>query len=54
MNLENFEIPDIPLDIKNKLCEQCEVYDKIQDNLLEINQTIIQKDIFNEISHLKK
>jgi hypothetical protein len=54
MNLENFEIPDISLDIQNKICEQCEVYDKIQDNLVEINQTIIQKDIFNEISHVKK
>jgi hypothetical protein len=53
-NLENFEIQVYSDEIQEKIITQCESYDKICSNLLEMNNTIILKTIVSEINKLEK
>lgn len=53
-NLENFEIQVYSDEIQEKIITQCESYDKICSNLLEMNNTIILKTIVSEINKLER
>jgi type I restriction-modification system DNA methylase subunit len=52
-NLENFEIPNLPLNIQEQIIQQCSVYENICNNLQEINQTILSKNIIQQINKLE-
>ena len=53
-NLENFEIQNYPSDIQNQIILQSDLYDKICIDLIEMNSTIVSKNIVNEITKLEK
>ena len=53
-NLENFEIQNYPSDIQNQIILQSDLYDKICNDLIEMNSTIVSKNIVNEITKLEK
>ena len=53
-NLENFEIQIYTEDVQDKIVMQCDLYDRICNDLSEMKSTIIIKNIINEITKLEK
>jgi hypothetical protein len=53
-NLENFEIQIYTEDVQEKIVTQCDLYDRICNDLSEMNGTIMIKNIINEITKLEK
>lgn len=53
-NLENFEIQVYSEEVQEKIVTQCDLYDKICNDLSEMNNTIVIKNIVNEITKLEK
>jgi hypothetical protein len=53
-NLENFEIQIYTEDVQEKIVTQCDLYDRICNDLSEMNSTIMIKNIINEITKLEK
>jgi restriction endonuclease S subunit len=53
-NLENFEIQIYTEDVQEKIVTQCDLYDRICNDLSEMNSTIMIKNIVNEITKLEK
>lgn len=53
-NLENFEIQVYNEEVQEKIVTQCDLYDKICNDLSEMNNTIVIKNIVNEITKLEK
>jgi len=52
--LENFEIQVYNDEVQEKIITQCDLYDRICNNLVEMNSTIMIKNIVNEITKLEK
>ena len=48
-NLENFKIKNVPISIQDSIVGQSNKYDKICDNLKEINNNILASDIIKNI-----
>ena len=47
--LENFDIKDIPIDIQNKLVEQCNIYDSLINDIVTKSKLINNEHIFKFI-----
>ena len=53
-NLENFEIQVYNDEVQEKIVTQCDLYDRVCNDLTEMNSTIMIKNIVNEITKLER